>query len=232
MTTPHINAKPGDYGSIVLMPGDPLRAKYIAETFLMGARLVNTARNCLGYTGYYKDTRVSVQASGMGQPSVGIYATELFQVFGVEKIIRIGTCGSFKPNMNVGDCVVALSSATDSNMTKNLVNGFSLSPCCSYELLSKFMTKAKKLKVHVGQVTANDAYYQEDPDWWKKLSTFGVIAVDMETHLLYHLANKYGKHALTVNMVSDSLLGDQQDMTIDQKETKIHNIAETVLQSL
>ena len=231
MATPHINAEPGDYGEIVLMPGDPLRAKYIAETFLMCPQAVNTARNCLGYTGYFGSHKISVQASGMGQPSVGIYATELFNIYGVQKIIRVGTCGAFKPEMQVGDCVVALSSATDSKMTTDLVDRFTLAPCCDYDLLQGFMNQSKKFKTHVGQVTANDAYYQEDKDWWVKLASYGVIAVDMETHILYHIANKFGKQALTVNMVSDSLV-DHSEMSIQDKETRIHDIAYTILKSL
>lgn len=229
--TPHINANLGDYADIVLMPGDPLRAKYIAETFFEDAALVNTARNCLGYTGFFEGKKVSVQASGMGQPSLGIYVTELFNIFGVQKIIRVGTCGAFKSDMKIGDCVVALSSATDSKMTSSLVDRFTLAPCCDFELLSNFMKTPRPFTTHVGQITANDAYYQVESDWWQRLADYGVIAVDMETHMLYHLANKFGKQALTINMVSDSLV-DHTEMSISDKETKIHKIAYTVLKSI
>lgn len=231
--TPHINAKLGDYAEVVLMPGDPVRAKYIATTFLDDCVQVNSARNCLGYTGYYKGKRVSVQASGMGQPSLGIYATELFTVYGVEKIIRVGTCGALVDDLNLGDCVVSLTAATDSNVTTALLPRFTLAPCCSYALLDAYLKVAESspLPVRVGQTVATDAYYQEQDDWWKVLASYGVIAVDMETHYLYFLANKLGKQALTVNMVSDRLT-DWTKMSIADKETKIHDIAKTILDSL
>ena len=229
--TPHIDAEPGDYAETVLLPGDPLRAKYIAETFFSDVKLVNSARNCLGYTGYYNGKRVSVQASGMGQPSMGIYVHELYNVYGVKNIIRVGTCGSLQSNIHIGDCVVALSAATDSRVTENLTPRFSLSPCCDYTLLSNFMDQSKNFTVHVGQITSNDSYYQEDDNWWKVLGNYGVMAVDMETHMLYNIASKYKKKALTVNMVSDTLC-DSTSMSIIEKETGMSNIISVVLNSL
>jgi purine-nucleoside phosphorylase len=229
--TPHINAEPGDYAETVLLPGDPLRAKHIAETFLSDVKLVNSARNCLGYTGYYNNKRISVQASGMGQPSMGIYVHELCNVYGVENIIRVGTCGSLQPNIHIGDCVVALSAATDSRVTESLTPRFTLSPCCDYSLLSSFMEQAKDITVHVGQITSNDAYYQEDDNWWKVLGNYGVLAVDMETHLLYNITSKFKKKALTVNMVSDTLC-NSTSLSITEKETGMDNIIRMVLNSV
>lgn len=230
--TPHNNAKLGDYAPIVLMPGDPKRATFIAGTFLSNVKKVNTVRNCFGYTGIYKDKLISVQASGMGQPSMGIYATELFEQYGVEKIIRVGTCGALVPTLQNGDCVVAISAATDSSITRVLPR-FTLAPHCSYQLLSSFVNTARlaNLNCIVGQMTSNDQYYHEVPNWASTLASKGVIAVDMETHYLYYLANSKGKQALSVNMVSDSLLHKEQ-LTPEQKETQIQTIAATILDSL
>jgi purine-nucleoside phosphorylase len=155
--TPHIEAKNGDYAEIVLMPGDPLRAKYISE-YLDHTIQVNSVRNCLGYTGFYKGKKVSVQASGMGQPSLAIYAHELYSFYGVKSIIRVGSCGGISLNLKVGDIVVAMSSSTDSSMTQNIVPGFHLSPCCDYSLLKKYMDVNPSAMV--GQMLSNDYFYQ------------------------------------------------------------------------
>ena len=154
--TPHIEATTGAYADTVLMPGDPLRAKWIAETFLENVIQVNSVRNCLGYTGAYKGKRVSVQASGMGQASLGIYVHELFNFYDVEKIIRVGSCGGIAPHLKVGDIVVAMSSATDNAMTDNLAPGFRLSPCCDYQMLRDYMEQNPK--AHVGQMVSNDYF--------------------------------------------------------------------------
>jgi purine-nucleoside phosphorylase len=227
--TIHIEAKPGDYSQTVLMPGDPLRAKHIAENFLTDVVQVNSVRNCLGFTGYYNGKRVSVQASGMGQPSLGIYAHELFQFYGVQKIIRVGSCGGISPNVKVGDIVVALTSSTDSAMSKNLVPGFMISPCCDYYLLEQFMQNCSF--AHVGPIISNDYFYQPNPDWFKPLMDLGILAVDMETHLLYTLAMRHCKCALSVNTVSDHLLGGVE-MSSEQRESGLNTMIETVLESV
>lgn len=228
--TPHINAKIGDFAETVLMPGDPVRAKYIADNFLSDIKIVNSVRGNFGFTGYYKDKRVSIQPSGMGQPSIGIYSFELFDQYGVNNIIRVGTCGAIQENMNIGDCVIAISSATDSNIVPQIGGRFVLSPCCSILLLQKMVEQIKisNIPLHVGQIVSNDKFYQDNTNWWKEIATCGVLAVDMETSYLYYLANKFKKHALSVNMVSDSLVSGDY-MTSSEKETKIHNIAEQVL---
>lgn len=229
--TVHINANPGDYSSIVLMPGDPLRAQHIANTFLSQVVQVNSVRNNLGFTGFYKQKLVSVQASGMGQPSLGIYATELFSQFGIQKIIRIGTCGSLSPQVHVGDIVVAMSAATDSNYSQ-IVPRFSLSPCCSFNMLESFVKSTGKKNLHIGQITSNDAFYQEDTDWYSKLAKYGVLAVDMETHVLYFIAAKFNRQALSVNLVSDSLVNNEQEMTSYERTTQVDEITERVLETL
>jgi purine-nucleoside phosphorylase len=227
--TPHIEAKKDDYSEIVLMPGDPLRAKHVADNFLIDVINVNSVRNCLGFTGYYKGKRVSVQASGMGQPSLGIYVHELFTFYNVKKIIRIGSCGGISPNIKVGDIVVALTASTDSAMSKNLVSGITISPCCDYNLLVNFMNKCPSS--HVGPIISNDYFYQPNSEWFKPLVDMGILAVDMETHLLYTLSMMHNKHALSVNTVSDHLLGGVE-MSSKERESGLNIMIENVLESI
>lgn len=227
--TPHLEARTGAYSDTVLMPGDPLRAKWIAENFLEDAVKVNSVRNCLGYTGTYKGKRVSVQASGMGQASLGIYAHELYNFYGVEKIVRVGSCGGIAPHLKVGDVVVALSAATDNAMTDNLAPGFRLSPCCDYNMLRDYMSQNSD--AFVGQMVSNDYFYQPDSDWHITLEKLSILAVDMETHVLYSLANRFGKKALSVNTVSDHLTSGEQ-MSSKEREQGLGFMVETVLASL
>lgn len=227
--TPHLEARTGAYSDTVLMPGDPLRAKWIAENFLEDAVKVNSVRNCLGYTGIYKGRKVSVQASGMGQASLGIYAHELYNFYGVEKIVRVGSCGGIAPHLKVGDVVVALSAATDNAMTDNLAPGFRLSPCCDYNMLRDYMSQNSD--AFVGQMVSNDYFYQPDSDWHITLEKLSILAVDMETHVLYSLANRFGKKALSVNTVSDHLTSGEQ-MSSKEREQGLGFMVETVLASL
>ena len=229
MTTPHIEAHIGAYHDTVLMPGDPLRAKWIAENFLDKYEVVNTVRNCLGYSGTYKGKKVSVQASGMGQASLGIYAHELYNVYGVNRIIRVGSCGGISPNLKVGDIVVAMSAATDSAMTENLIPGFKLSPCCDYTSLKSYMSVNPIASV--GQMVSNDYFYQPQFDWYQPFAKMGVLAVDMETHVLYSLAMRYGKRALSVNTVSDHLISGEE-MSSKEREHGLNYMIKSVLQSL
>ena len=227
--TPHLEARTGAYSDTVLMPGDPLRAKWIAENFLEDAVKVNSVRNCLGYTGTYKGKRVSVQASGMGQASLGIYAHELYNFYGVEKIVRVGSCGGIAPHLKVGDVVVALSAATDNAMTDNLAPGFRLSPCCDYNMLRDYMSQNSD--AFVGQMVSNDYFYQPYSQWHITLEKLGILAVDMETHVLYSLANRFGKKSLSVNTVSDHLTSGEQ-MSSKEREQGLGFMVETVLASL
>lgn len=226
--TPHNEAKVGDYAPVVLMPGDPLRAKYIAEHFLTDVKCVNTVRNCLGYTGKYNGKPVSVQASGMGQPSLGIYVDELYNIYGVESIIRVGSCGGLAPDLKIGDIVVALGASTDSGMTKNMFDGFLLSPTCDYGLLISYMMTDPDAKV--GGMISNDFFYHPK-DWVKPAADFGILGVDMETHLLYALSMKYGKQALSVNTVSDHLVSGEQ-LSSKERETGFAEMIRNVLESI
>lgn len=228
----HLEAGKDEYAPIVLMPGDPLRAKFIAENILENAKLVNAKRNCLGYTGYYGSKRISVQASGMGQPSTSIYATELYQYYDVESIIRIGTCGALDDRLRVGDIVVALTSATDTCLTNT--GNFRINPHCSIDLYNTVTPGIQHVgTVWSGQITSNSIFYQEDLEWYKQLVKYGVLAVDMETYQLYLLANKFRRKALTVNLVSD-LVYDLSQETISEKEKEqkficlVRNVLESV----
>ena len=197
--TPHIEAAPDAYANIVLMPGDPKRARFIAENFLSDLRLVNTVRDCWGYTGTYKGTKVSVQASGIGQPSLAIYATELFDFYNVDTIIRIGTCGSFHDHVRCNDIVVADASFQEGDQDQLAHADPMLLTTIQHQL------QQHQLCYHVGVVVSNNNYYQQDANWWKPLQQKHCLGVDMETYMLYHIASRNNKKALTVNLVSDNL---------------------------
>ena len=203
--TPHITAKEGDFARTVLMPGDPLRAKFIAETFLTDAKLVNNVRGVQGYTGYYKGKRVSVMASGMGMPSIGIYSYELYNYYGVENIIRIGSAGMISQTLKVRDIVAGISAYTNSSFGRQFGFDGNLAPCASYELLSKAMEAGKQLgQVPVaGAIYSSDTFYDESQPLGK-LQKLGVLCVEMEAAALYLNAARAGKNALALLTISDN----------------------------
>ena len=203
--TPHITAKEGDFARTVLMPGDPLRAKFIAETFLEDAVLVNNVRGVQGYTGTYKGKRVSVMASGMGMPSIGIYSYELFNFYGVENIIRVGTAGGIGDNVKVRDVVMGMTSYTNSNFGRQFFDG-NVSPCCSFKLLDAAVAAARKMGVepNVGALYSSDIFYDEAGSAGK-LKKLGVLAVEMEAAALYLNAARAGKNALAICTISDHI---------------------------
>ena len=207
--TPHINAKPGDFARTVLMPGDPLRAKFIAETFLKDAVLVNNVRGVQGYTGFYNGKRVSVMASGMGMPSIGIYSHELYNFYGVENIIRVGSAGAMSGKLKLRDVVAGMSAYTNSSFGKQFGFDGTLAPCCSYELLTGAVDAAKKLGVNIvpGSIFSSDTFYDAgDPSDAAKLMKLGVLCVEMEAYALYLNAAAAGKNALALLTISDSLV--------------------------
>lgn len=214
MSTPHIAANKGDFADTVLMPGDPLRSRLIAESFLSDARLVNDVRGVQGYTGLYKGKKISVMASGMGMPSMGIYSYELFNFFGVENIIRVGSAGSYNTDVKLRDIVLAQAACTDSNFVKQFGLPGDFSPIADFGLLTKAVAKAESLGLtcHVGNILSSDRFYGDSeglPDWkqpaalWAKM---GVLAVEMEAAALYMNAARAGKRALCICTVSDSLI--------------------------
>jgi purine-nucleoside phosphorylase len=210
MATPHIGAEKGDFAKVVLMPGDPKRAQWIATTFLKNAKQVTAIRGILGFTGEAPDgSMVSVMASGMGMPSIGIYCHELFTSYGVEAIIRIGTCGAYQSQIKLKDLIIAEGACTDSNwMGEHSLYGGTFSAIADYDLLSSAVEGAKAggFAYHVGNIFSSDTFYDYRPDAWKKWANLGVLGVEMETYALYEQAAELGKKALTICSVSDSFL--------------------------
>ena len=206
--TPHINATPEDFGRTVLMPGDPLRAKFIAENFLTDARLVNNVRGIHGYTGIYNGTKVSVMASGMGMPSIGIYSYELYNFFGVENILRVGSAGALQTSVQVRDLILGMGASTNSAYGTQYGLGGTFAPICSYELLKAAVTESERIgaRYHVGNLLSSDVFYNADPNFNQKWIEMGVLGVEMEAAALYMNAAKAGKRALAICTVSDHII--------------------------
>ena len=229
--TPHITAKEGDFARTVLMPGDPLRAKYIAENFLTDAVLVNNVRGVNGYTGMYNGKRVSVMASGMGMPSMGIYSYELFKFYDVDNIIRIGTAGSLQPDLKIRDLAIAMGACTDSNYAAQYELPGTFAPIASFDLLRKAVDQAEKMGnvgYKVGNVASSDVFYSERPtmEAWQKM---GVLAVEMETAALYMNAARTGKNALTICTISDSLVTGEVT-TSEERQTSFADMMNVALE--
>ena len=230
--TPHNEAKYGEIAKNVLMPGDPLRAKYIAETFLEDAVQYNNVRGMLGFTGTYKGKKVSVQGTGMGVPSIGIYAHELIAEFGVKNLIRIGTAGSYQENVKIRDVVLAMSASTDSAINKLRFNGADYAPTANAEMLFKAheIAKQKGLNVKAGNVFTSDTFYGDDPNAWKKWAKFGVLCVEMETAQLYTTAAKLGANALTLLTISDSFI-THEVTSAEERQTTFNEMIEVALET-
>jgi purine-nucleoside phosphorylase len=229
--TPHIEAKQGDYAEAILLPGDPLRAKWVADTFLENARLVNKVRNCFGYTGTYKGKPVSVQATGMGQPSLGIYVDELINTYGVKTLIRIGTCGALVPKVKVRDIVIASGASTDSAMNRDVFGMYNFAPVADFGLLRRAVeiAETRQLHWHVGGIVSSDVFYHpKGPSVYDVLATHGVLGVEMETAVLYTLAARHQRRALTVCAVSDSLVTHEQ-IDPEARQTSLTEMAELAL---
>lgn len=217
----HIGAEKGDIAESVLMPGDPLRAKYIADNYLEDTIQYNTVRGMYGFTGTYKGKKVSVQGSGMGIPSISIYATELVEIYGVKKLIRVGSAGSLKEDVNLRDIVIAMSASTDASFNKLRFSGMDYAATADYDLLEKAVSLAKKQKCtyHVGQILSSDIFYADNPDSWKLWADYGVIAVEMEAAALYTIAAKFGVQALTLLTISDSMVDGSSSSSADREKT-------------
>lgn len=212
--TPHINATPDDFAKTVLMPGDPLRSKFIAENFLMNAKLVNNVRGIQGYTGEYKGKKISVMASGMGMPSIAIYSHELFNFFGVENIIRVGSAGALREDIGVREIVVGQGACTNSNFASQFNLGGTFAPICSYKMLCACSKAAEGLglKINVGNLLSSDTFYNDEEGLSEsetssaKWGKMGVLAVEMEAAALYTNAARYNKNALAICTVSDNIV--------------------------
>jgi purine-nucleoside phosphorylase len=233
--TPHNRAKKGDIAKIVLAPGDPLRAKLVAEKFLEQSRLVTDVRNSLGYTGLYKGKEVSVLSTGMGGPSIGIYSYELYNEYDVQAIIRIGTCGGLSPEIGVGDLVFAMTASTDSGWAHQYNLKGTLSPCCDSEMLLSSLGIAKKkgFAVHTGMVFSSDlfsSYNALGADSWKEWARMGALAQDMETYALYCTALYAKKKAFSILTVTDSCVSGK-GLPEKERLTALYPMIETALEA-
>lgn len=230
----HIGAEPGDIAELVLMPGDPLRAKWIAETFLEGARCYSTVRNMFGFTGTFRGTRVSVQGSGMGMPSASIYAHELINDYGVKSLVRVGSCGALVESLQLRDVVAAIGSSTDSNMNRARFDGLiDYAPVADFGLLRRAVdvAEARGVTMRVGPILAADAFYTDRPDLYDRLADYGVLAVEMESAALYTIAARYQAKALTLLTVSDHIKTGERT-TAQEREQTFSEMVEIALEAI
>ena len=231
--TPHINAKVGDFAKTVLMPGDPLRAKFIAQNYLKDPVLVNDVRSVQGYTGEYEGIKVSVMASGMGIPSIGIYSYELFNIFGVENIIRVGSAGAMQKYINLKDIVVGIGACTNSNYADQFKLPGTLCPIASYDLVKKTDQVVHKLglqdKTFFGCIMSTDNFYMDsvDPLQWSKM---GILAQEMEASALYANAMRCGKNALSICTISDSMVTHGLEISNEEKEKSFDEMIKIALE--
>ncbi len=230
----HIGAEPGDIAELVLMPGDPLRAKWIAETFLDDARCYSTVRNMFGFTGTFEGTRVSVQGSGMGMPSASIYAHELINDYGVRSLIRVGSCGALVESLKLRDVVAAIGSSTDSNMNRARFDGLiDYAPVADFGLLRTAVdvAEARGISMRVGPILAADAFYTDRPDLYDRLADYGVLAVEMESAALYTIAARFQARALTLLTVSDHIKTGERT-TAQEREQTFSQMVEIALKTI
>ncbi|MCO5065506.1 MAG: purine-nucleoside phosphorylase [Rhizobiaceae bacterium] len=229
--TPHNAAAPGDYAEAVLLPGDPLRAKWIAETFFENPVQVNGVRNCLGFTGTYGGKPISVQATGMGQPSLSIYVHELINVYGVGKLIRVGTCGGLSTRVKVRDLVIAQAATTDSAIVRDAFPGYAYAPIADFGLLSAAVRLAEKagLRSHTCNILSSDIFYQQDGfTAYEKLAAHGVLGVEMEAAALYLLAARFGARALAICTMTDCLV-THDEMSADDRQNSLKDMVKLAL---
>ena len=228
--TIHIGAKPGDIAETVLMPGDPYRAKWAAETFLEAPKLVNEVRGMLGFTGTYKGAPVTIHGSGMGMPSLSIYANELIRDYGAKTLIRIGSCGGMQPHVKLRDIIIAMTASSLSTPSSGLFKEFNFAPCADYDLLSAAVAEAqvKDVGLHVGGIYSSDVFYDERPDLNEQMVRHGILGVEMEAAELYNLAARYGVRALAVLTVSDHLQTGEA-LPSDQREKSLGDMVEIAL---
>jgi purine-nucleoside phosphorylase len=232
MSTPHINAKQGDFAETLLMPGDPLRAKYIAETFLDDARQVADVRNMFGYTGRYKGRAISIMGSGMGVPSMSIYAKELITDYGVKNIIRVGTCGGVAADVKLRDVIIAMGASTDSGVNRVRLRGYDFAALADFGLMEKAVAAARaaSIPVRIGNVFTSDLFYSPDSELMPALEKMNILAVDMEAAGLYGVAAEYGARALTVMTVSDHIIRGEST-SAEERQTTFNDMIKLTLEA-
>ena len=230
--TIHIGAEKGDIAPTVLMPGDPLRAKWAAENFLTDARLVNQVRGMLGYTGTYRGNPVTIHGSGMGMPSLSIYVNELIRDYDAQTLIRIGSCGGMQPQVGIRDVILAMTATSINTPSAGIFKEINFAPCADYELLSAAVeaSKSKGTKTHVGGIHSSDVFYDERPDLNEQMTRHGILGVEMEAAELYNLAARYGRRALAVLTVSDHLQTGEA-LPADQREQSFGDMVEIALEA-
>lgn len=231
MPTPHNTAIQGQIAETVLLPGDPLRAKFIAENFLSDVEQFNAVRNMFGYTGTYNGKKVSVMGTGMGCPSIGIYSYELIHMYGVKNLIRIGSCGSYDPKLELFDIVLAMGASTDSNYASQYNLPGTYSATASWDLLSRAKSVADEnnIPATVGNIVTSDIFYHDQPESWKLWAKMGCVAAEMETYALYCNASRAGVNALTILTVSDSI-AREAETTPEQREKGFKDMMKIALE--
>ncbi|MEM8653475.1 MAG: purine-nucleoside phosphorylase [Pseudomonadota bacterium] len=230
--TVHIGATPGQIAETVLMPGDPYRAKWAADTFLDDAELVNEVRGMLGFTGTWRGHRVTIQGSGMGMPSLSIYANELMRDYGAQTLIRIGSCGGMQPQVGIRDVIIAMTASTITSPSSGIFKEVNYAPCADYDLLAAAVTaaKAKGTTTHVGGIYSSDVFYAERPDLDEQMVRHGILGVEMEAAELYTLAARHGRRALAVLTVSDHLQTGEA-LPSDDRERTFGDMVEIALEA-
>ena len=232
MSTHILAAEHGVIAEAVLLPGDPLRARFIAENFLEGAECYTDIRNMLGYTGTYKGVPVSVQGTGMGMPSMGIYSWELIHEYKCSRLIRVGTAGAFTDRLDIGDVVAIVAASTDSNFVHTYELNGNYAPCASYELLSALRDAGEEngIRFKGGNMVSCDVFYEQNPDWWKKWAQMGVLGVEMEAAALYMNAAQAGVDALAVVTISDHFVTGRK-ATVEQREKSFTDMMKLALET-
>jgi len=230
--TVHIGAKSGEIAETVLMPGDPYRAKWAAETFLKDAKCINEVRGMLGFTGTWNGNRVTIQGSGMGMPSLSIYANELISEYNVQTLIRIGSCGAMQKNINIRDVIIAMTATSLSTPSSGMFKEINFAPCADYSLLEAAVkaSRARDVATHVGGIYSSDVFYDERPDLTEQMTRHGIMGVEMEAAELYNLAARHGRRALAILTVSDHLQTGQA-LPADQREKSFGDMVEIALEA-
>jgi purine-nucleoside phosphorylase len=233
MATPHINAEKGDFADVVIMPGDPLRAKYIAETFLQDARQINGVRGMLAFTGTYKGRSISVMGHGMGIPSCSIYVTELIAEFGVQKIIRVGSCGALRADVKLRDIVIGMGACTDSKVNRQRFMDHDYAAIADFSTVCSLVESAgnRGLKAHVGNVFSADLFYAAQPAMFDVMEKYGILGVEMEAAGIYAIAAEYGVKAAAIFTVSDHIRSGEK-MSADERQLTFNEMIETALDSV
>ena len=233
MATAHINAAPGDFAETVLMPGDPLRAQYIAETFLDNARRVADVRNMWGFTGSYKGKPVSVMAHGMGIPSASIYTHELITEYGVKRVIRVGSCGTSHPDVELRDLVIAMGASTDSAVNRMRFGGYDLAPLASFNLVEKAVAAARAAGVrhHVGNIFSADLFYTPDPDMFETMAKYNIFGIEMEAAGIFPIAAENNAEALAICTVSDDIPNGKH-LSSDDRATSFDEMITVALETV